>query len=80
LHFSSSFFLAGDSYAISAPLTKRESLRLVAAASVALSAGIAKEVYDKYSGGDASMRDLTWDILGTATGTFVSWLLDRYLF
>ena len=80
LHLSASFMIAGDGYAGASLLSRRESTRLGAGAGLALAAGAAKEVYDKYSGGDASLRDLTWDVVGAATGTMVSWLVDRYLF
>jgi uncharacterized protein YfiM (DUF2279 family) len=71
---------AGDGYAGASAFSKREDTRLVAGAGLALAAGAGKEVYDKYSGGDASGRDLTWDVVGAAAGTMVSWLIDRYLF
>jgi putative lipoprotein len=80
MHFSVSFALAGNAYADSTAFTKRTSLRVVSAAGFALSAGIAKELADRYDGGDASWRDLTWDAIGTASGTLVAWLVDRYLF
>ena len=80
LHFSVSFALAGNGYADSSAFTKRASIRAVAGAGIAFSAGIAKEVSDHYRGGDPSWRDLTWDAVGTATGTLVAWLVDRYLF
>ena len=80
IHFSASLILAGDGYATAATLTRRESVRVGVGASVAFAAGASKEVYDRYSGGDASMRDLTWDVVGAATGSIVSWLIDRYLF
>ena len=80
LHFSACFFFAADGYASASVLTKRESTRMAAGAGLAVAAGAAKEVYDRYYGGDASLRDLTWDVVGAATGTVVSWLVDRYLF
>ena len=80
MHFSVSLALAGIGYADSTALTKRTSIRVVSGAAFALSAGIAKELADRYDGGDASWRDLTWDAVGTATGTLVAWLVDRYLF
>ena len=48
-------------------------------AGLALGAGIGKETVDRYTGGDPSWRDLTWDVLGTATGLVVAWLIDRAL-
>jgi putative lipoprotein len=71
---------AGDGYAGASMFSKRESARLGTGAGLALAAGTAKEVYDRYSGGDASLRDLTWDVVGAATGTMLAWLVDRYLF
>ena len=79
MHFSVSFALAGNAYADSTPFTKRAGIRVLTAVGVALSAGIAKEVYDHYEGRGFSWRDLTWDAVGTATGTLVAWLVDRYL-
>jgi len=80
LHFSACFMFAGDGYAGASVFSKRETTRLGTGAGLAIAAGAAKEVYDKYSGGDASVRDLTWDVVGAATGTLLSWLIDRYLF
>jgi putative lipoprotein len=80
LHFGASFTLAGGGYGGAALLTQRTDLRAATGAGLALSAGIAKEVYDRYAGGDPSWRDLTWDVVGTATGVVVAWLIDRYLF
>jgi putative lipoprotein len=80
LHFSASFILASDGYAATAAITKRESVRFSVGTGVGLAAGVSKEVYDRYSGGDASMRDLTWDVVGAVTGSIVSWLIDRYIF
>jgi putative lipoprotein len=80
MHFTVSFALAGTSYAAAAGCTKRTSLRVLSGAGIALSAGLAKELADQYSGRGLSWRDLTWDAVGTATGTLVAWLVDRYLF
>jgi putative lipoprotein len=80
LHFSACLMVAGDGYAGASLFTKREAMRMSTGAGIALATGAAKEVYDRYSGGDASLRDLTWDVVGAATGTVLSWLVDRYLF
>jgi len=80
LHFSACFLFAADGYAGASVFTTRESTRLAAGTGLAVAAGAAKELYDKYAGGDASLRDFTWDVVGAATGTVVSWLVDRYLF
>lgn len=80
LHFGVTFTLAGGGYAGAALVSPRESVRAAAGAGLGLGTGIAKEVYDRYSGGDASWRDLTWDVVGTASGVLMAWLLDRYVF
>jgi putative lipoprotein len=80
LHFGASFTLAAGGYAGAALLTDRTPVRAATGVGLALSAGIAKEVYDRYAGGDPSWRDLTWDVMGTATGVLVAWLIDRYVF
>ena len=36
-----------------------------------LTAGVGKELWDRHRGGDASLRDLTWDGIGGATGAVV---------
>jgi putative lipoprotein len=80
LHFGATSVLAGGGYAGMSLTAERPVVRAAAGAALGLTAGIAKEVYDRYGGGDASWRDLTWDAVGTATGLLVAWLLDRYVF
>jgi uncharacterized protein YfiM (DUF2279 family) len=80
LHFSTCFMLAGDGYATTAVMSKRDDHRLLAGLGLAAAVGGGKEVYDKATGGDASLRDLTWDVVGGATGAAISWLIDRYIF
>jgi len=80
LHFSACFLITADGYASTSLFTRRESTRVAVGAATAIAAGAAKEVYDRYSGGDASLYDLTWNVMGAATGAVVSWLVDRYLF
>jgi putative lipoprotein len=72
--------LAGDGYATMAAMSKRQDHRLLAGFGFAMAVGAGKEVYDRATGGDASLRDLTWDAVGGATGAAISWLIDRYLF
>lgn len=79
LHFGVSAALAAGGYALSVPLTDTEPPRLIVGASLALGAGIAKELYDWSGRGDASFRDLAWDVLGTVTGLLIAWGLDRLL-
>ena len=68
LHFAASASLAVVGYAGASLATEHRPTRVVVAASFALGAGIAKEVWDLSGHGDASWRDLTWDVVGTTTG------------
>jgi putative lipoprotein len=79
LHFSACLSLSTVGYAGAALATPDTTFRLVTGAGLAMTAGIAKEVYALHEGGDASWRDLTWDVLGTTTGLVTAWLIDRYL-
>ena len=79
MHFSVSVALAGNAYADSSAFTKRTGIRVLSGVGVGLAAGIAKELADQYGGRGLSWRDLTWDAVGTVTGTLVAWLVDRYL-
>jgi uncharacterized protein YfiM (DUF2279 family) len=45
----------------------------------AFALGVAKEIYDATGHGDASLRDLTWDVIGCAFGVGVAMLLDYAL-
>jgi len=50
--------------------------RIVVAASFALGAGLLKEAWDLGGHGDASWRDLTWDVVGTTTGVLLAYAID----
>jgi putative lipoprotein len=83
LHFAASASLAVVGYAGTSLVTENRGVRAGAAAGLALGAGVAKELWDREGHGDASWRDLTWDVVGTATGVAVAaavdWLVHRYL-
>lgn len=72
LHFSVSAGLAGGGYALAVPLVDAPWARATIGASFSLTLGIAKELYDLSGAGDASWRDLTWDVIGTATGVLIA--------
>lgn len=77
LHFSLSALIAGGGYAAAVPITEDRRWRVAAGAGLAVAAGAGKEIADRYDGGDASWRDFTWDLIGTATGVGIAWLIDR---
>ena len=80
LHYSVSAGLAGAGYVGGALLFDAPEARWLTGAGVALGAGVAKEVYDAGRGSFFSWKDLTWDVLGTASGLAVSWAVDRLVF
>ncbi len=79
LHFGASGLLAAGGYGAAGLHTEQRSVRLAVGASAALTIGVAKEILDRYTGGQPSGRDLAWDLLGTATGVGLAWLVDRLL-
>ena len=76
LHFAASASLAMVGYAGASLATDSRPTRVVVAASFALSLGVGKEVWDLTGHGDASWRDLTWDVVGTTTGVLVAYAID----
>ena len=76
LHFAASASIAVVVYAGASFQTESRPKRAIAATSVSVSAGIAKELWDLSGHGDASWRDLTWDVIGATTGTLVAYVID----
>jgi putative lipoprotein len=76
LHFSVSAALATATYAGAAFVTDDRRTRAASAFALALAAGVAKEVWDLAGPGDASWRDLTWDVVGATTGVLLAYAID----
>jgi uncharacterized protein YfiM (DUF2279 family) len=79
LHFSVSAALSGGGYAASALVLEEPPARALAGAGFSLTMGIGKELYDLHTDGDPSMRDLVWDVAGTAVGVGIAVLIDLAL-
>jgi putative lipoprotein len=81
LHFEATGSLAVVGYANASMLTENRPARAAAGAALAVGAGAAKELWDLDGHGDASWRDLGWDVLGAATGVLISlgadWVVQR---
>ncbi len=78
-HFVASAAIAAGGYGLGALLWDGRGARALSGASLALAAGIGKELYDLGGHGDPSLRDLTWDVAGTLTGVALAWAVDRLL-
>jgi putative lipoprotein len=76
LHFSASASLAVVGYAGTSMGTESRPARAAGGAALAIGAGVAKELWDLDGHGDASWRDLTWDLIGAATGVLISLAVD----
>ncbi|HVV52124.1 MAG TPA: hypothetical protein VHO06_20820 [Polyangia bacterium] len=76
LHFAATGSLAVVGYANAAMLTESRPARAAAGAALAIGAGAGKELWDLDGHGDASFRDLGWDLIGTAAGLLVSLGVD----
>jgi putative lipoprotein len=75
-HFAASASIAVVVYAGASFKTDSRPTRAAAAVTVALGAGLLKEAWDLSGHGDASWRDLTWDVIGTTTGVLFAYAID----
>jgi 2-iminobutanoate/2-iminopropanoate deaminase len=79
LHFAVTTGVSAGGYGASALFVEDRGLRFAIGAGSAIGLGIAKEIYDAARGGDASPRDLVWDVVGAATGSLVALAIDLLL-
>jgi putative lipoprotein len=79
LHFELSVALAAGGYAASALVLDHPWQRTIAGGAFSLTLGAGKELYDWTGHGDASWRDFTWDVAGTAVGLGLALLVDAAL-
>jgi putative lipoprotein len=77
LHFSVSAGIASAGYGAAALVTDSPKKRVYSSWVLGLTAGLSREIWKLAAHGDPSYRDLTWDIVGTATGTVLTYLFDR---
>jgi putative lipoprotein len=76
LHFGMSAAIALSSYAASGVWTDRPGYRFLAGSSLALAAGAGKELWDAAGHGDPSLKDISWDLVGTLTGAGLALGID----
>ena len=75
-HFGGGAAISGGAYAVAVPVTKRRGWRVAIGTTVGVGAGAVKELRDRRRGG-GSWRDFAWTAGGTATGTFIAWIVDK---
>jgi putative lipoprotein len=76
LHFEATSALAVVGYAGASFQTDDRPTRATAGLALALGAGVGKELWDLTGHGDPSWRDLTWDVVGAASGVLVALAVD----
>ncbi|MER2563000.1 MAG: hypothetical protein ABTQ32_19900 [Myxococcaceae bacterium] len=77
LHLSVSVGLGAAGYSVGAVITENEFGRVAAGALGAVAIGVLKECADGLGLGQPSMKDLTWDLIGSITGALLGWVVDR---
>jgi putative lipoprotein len=77
LHFLATSTVAVSGYGLAALDDQPRPVRLALGAGLALGVGLAKEGVDLIGPGDASHRDLAWDVVGAASGLLLAWAVDR---
>ena len=76
MHFGVSAGLAAGGYALGAVFWEDYAPRLLLGAGIALTLGIAKELADLAGLGNASWKDMAWNVIGIATGLLLAVLVD----
>jgi putative lipoprotein len=76
LHFGATFVISAGGYGAAALLSEDVRVRLAAGAVLGIGAGAGKELWDLSGHGDASWRDFTWDVVGTAAGLAFAAAID----
>jgi putative lipoprotein len=79
LHFGVSVGLGATGYGVSSLVLEQRWQRGAVGAGFSLSLGAAKEFVDLNGGGQASGRDMAWNVIGTATGVGLAWVVDILL-
>lgn len=79
LHLGVSVGLGAAAYSIGALSSEQQLDRLAAGVLGALTAGVLKEVADGLGLGQPSLKDLTWDLIGSTAGALAAWVIDRFL-
>jgi putative lipoprotein len=77
LHFTASMLIQSTAHTVFRARGADFYQASVGAGLVTATAGIGKELWDMQGHGDASLRDLTWDAIGGASGAVLMRQLDH---
>ncbi len=70
-HFFMSAFVESGAFSALRLTGMHRTPALNSAIGIATGVGVGKEVYDAFSGGDPSLKDVTWDVAGIAAAGVV---------
>lgn len=70
-HFFMGAFVQSVGYSVTRLTGASHNTSLVAASAITAGVSVGKEVWDSYSGGSASLKDLTWDAAGAGASTLL---------
>jgi putative lipoprotein len=79
LHLSVSIGLAAGATAVTAAWIEGPLERAAIGIVSSLTLGVAKELADGLGLGEASFRDLTWDLIGSVIGASLAWIVERWI-
>lgn len=77
LHFAVGAGLAAGGYGAASLVTRKRAPRVFIGLTLGIGASALKEGRDRRTGGDPSWKDFTAGVLGSITGTAISWFVDR---
>jgi len=79
LHLGVSVGLAASATAVTAAWIEDPLERAAIGVVSSLTLGVAKELFDGLGLGEASFRDLTWDLIGSVIGASLAWVVERWI-
>lgn len=79
LHLGVSVGLGAAGYSVGALLSEGRVDRVAAGVLGAMTAGVLKELADGLGLGQPSLKDLTWDLIGSTAGALLGWVIDRFV-
>lgn len=79
LHLGVSVGLSAGATAVTAAWIEAPLQRAAVGVVSSFTLGVAKELLDGLGLGEASFRDLTWDLIGSVIGASLAWAVERWI-